>query len=592
MGEIEKAQAQDNRRKTRALAARLWRDWIRRYWRRLLVAGLFMALLAATSGLLPVLVERVIGAFSAADPDVLWLAPVIIALQAARGGSLYVQTVLTSDVALRVIADLQKAVFAHLQGADLARLTREPVGGLISRFTSDADRLREGLVKAANALVRDVLTLLALVGAMLYIDWVLTIAILLAYPIVWIPVERIGRGLRNISAAVQRQMGDITSLLGENLAGARMVKTHGLEAHETARADAAFEDRYHWLMRGVRARGAIEPLLEVAGGVAVAGVVAFVGYRIASGAASTEEFAGVLTALLLTSQPIRSLGSLQAAIQEGAAALERLFDILDEGPKVVEAPGAAPLAVTGGHVRLRDVSFTYDGTTPALDAVTIEAKPGQSVALVGASGAGKSTVFNLLPRLYDVSDGVVEFDGQDVRDVTLASLRAAVAVVSQDVVLFNDTIAANIEFGRLGASQAEIEEAARAAFAHGFITALPQGYDTIVGDRGLKLSGGQRQRIALARAILKDAPILLLDEATSALDAESEQAVQTALARLSQGRTTIAIAHRLATVRGADLIYVMEAGRVVEQGTHAELLTKSGVYAGLAKLQFRDEEVV
>jgi len=334
-------------------------------------------------------------------------------------------------------------------------------------------------------------------------------------------------------------------------------------------------------------RARLDPTLEVLGGIAVGGVFAFGGYRVASGAGTLGDFTGFVSALLLAAQPVRALGNLNAAVQEGLAALQRIFGFLDEEPKIKDAPDAKPLEVSNGRVTLDNVSFAYDAEGPVLKNISLTVEGGQTVALVGRSGAGKSTVFNLIPRLFDATDGRVAIDGQDVRGATLASVRQAVAVVSQEVVLFNDTIRENIAFGRLDADDDAIQDAAKSAAAHDFIMRLPDGYDTIVGDRGLRLSGGERQRISIARAMLKDAPILLLDEATNALDAESERMVQEAIERLSRGRTVLVIAHRLSTVQSADMICVMEAGEIVERGSHQDLIGRGGAYAKLAKLQFQ-----
>jgi subfamily B ATP-binding cassette protein MsbA len=576
--------------KTLHLLRRLWADWVRPRWRTLAAAVVFMTVVAASTGAYPLLIKHAYDLYEAGDLRVIWLMPIaILAITGIKGGAFYLQTVFMNKVVMRVVASLQKAMFARLLSADLAWLGRHPVGTLVSRFTADTEYIAGALSNSAVALIRDALTILALVGSMIYLDWMLSIIVLLVYPIAAWPIMEVGKRIRRVSTHAQVQIGDMTSLLNESLGGARMVRAYRLEPYEQARADATFDAMYRLRMRAIEHRARLDPTLEVLGGLAVGGVIAFGGYRVTTGAGTVGDFTGFVSALLIAAQPIRSFGTLSAVLQEGLAGAQRVFDLLDERPTVVDRPGAAPLAVSEGEVALDGVEFSYEPDSPALHACDIRVEGGRTVALVGRSGAGKSTVFNLIPRFYDVGAGRVTIDGQDVREVTMDSLRGALALVSQDIVLFNDTVRANIAMGRPGASDAEIRAAAEAAAADGFIERMPDGYDTVVGDRGLKLSGGERQRIALARAILKDAPILLLDEATSALDAESEQAVQQALERLSRGRTTLVIAHRLATVRNADRIYVLEAGRVVEEGTHDELLAAGGQYARLCRLQFREE---
>lgn len=572
---------------TQRLVARLWRDWVKPYTPKLLVAMVFMALVAGATGLYPVLIKYAYSLFEARDLKIVYLLPpLILIVVGIKGGALYVQTVIMSSVVLRVITDLQKAMFAHLTHADLARLARDTTGSLISRFVNDMVLIREGLTRTLTNLVRDVLTVLALVAAMFYLDWVLSTVVLVLYPLAAIPIAKIGRRLRRTSADTQAHVGDMTALLNESLAGARMVKTYGLENYERARAGATFTHLYGLMLRMVRTRTRIDPLLEVLGGIAVAGVLAFGGYRVATGAGTVGDFTGFVSALIVAAQPVRAIGTLNAVVQEGLAAVARVFALLDEQQTVIDRPGAVPLRLTQGRIALANVTFGYEAGASALQDVSLAVEPGTTAALVGPSGAGKSTIINLIPRLYDVHNGAILIDDQDIREVTLSSLRGAIALVSQDVVLFNDTVRANIALGRLDAPNADIEAAARAAAAHDFIVALPQGYDTLVGEAGAKLSGGERQRIAIARAMLKNAPILLLDEATSSLDSESERQVQTALATLKHGRTTLVIAHRLSTVLDADRIFVLDSGRVVEQGTHAELLRRSGLYSRLYKTQF------
>ncbi len=519
----------------------------------------------------------------------IWLAPALVGIIVCiRSLSLYYQGLATNRLALSVMRDLQTAMYARLIKADFARLQGEAVGTLISRFTNDITMLRESLVRAANNLMRDSFTVIASVAVMIYLDWVLALMVLVIFPLAGQPVLKIGKAIRKRSTAMQTQMGDVTSFLEESFSATRMVKTFALEDYAEARAKTTFWERFKITLSMVAERAKIEPVMELVGGLAIGAVFAVAGWRAASGASDLTDLLGFIGAIMALSPAARALGSLSGVIQEGLSVLDRVFSILDETPKLVDQPNAKPLTFKGGHIRFDAVSFAYSDGSPALKSVTIEAEPGQTIALVGPSGSGKTTVLNLIPRLYDVSDGVLSVDGQDVRTVTLSSLRARMALVSQDITLFDDTVRANIALGRLDADEAAIVAAAKAADAHDFIMTLPQGYDTPVGPKGSSLSGGQRQRLSIARAILKDAPILLLDEATSALDAQSEARVQAALDRLAQGRTSLIIAHRLSTVRHADQIYVMSEGEVRERGTHETLLAQGGLYADLVKLQLRE----
>ena len=483
---------------------------------------------------------------------------------------------------------MQTALYGHFIDADLAQLQRESPAAMTQRFTTDFAFIKEALTRLVNIAVRDVVTALALVGAMFWIDWQMTMIVLLIAPIIAQPIAKIGKKLRRVATSQQEQTGIMAGLVSESLSGIRVAKTDGLEPYLKRRAAGAFETIRVLKMKAANARGRLDPLLEVGGGMAVAGVLVVIGWRIGNGTSTVGDFTGYVAALLLAAQPMRSLGNLNAILQEAGAALRRYFTLMDEAPAIVERPGAKPLQVSGGEVAFRDLRFRYRDDARALEGINLVAAAGRMTALVGRSGSGKSTLLALVSRLYDATEGAVLIDGQDVRQVKLASLRAHVGVVSQDIMLFDDTIAANIAFGRPGAGEAEIRAAAADAAAHDFIMALPDGYRTRVGDRGTLLSGGERQRIAIARAILKNAPILLLDEATSALDAESEKLVQAALRRLMAGRTTLVIAHRLSTVREADKIVVMEQGRIIETGTHQELVKSEGPYARLLKLQLTD----
>lgn len=582
------------------LLKRLWVDWLQEDWKRMAIALGLMGIVAAATGAYPLLIERAYSLFETRDFDLIMLLPVaVILVTVLKGGAFYIQSVMTGSIVNAAIMRMQNALFNHLLKSDLAQIGAHPVGTLITRFTNDLNLLSNAFGKTITNSIRDTLTVIALIISMFYLDWLLALIVLVIYPLAAIPIIEVGRRLRRVAKSTQVHMGETTAFLNESLSGARMIKSYGLEDYERDRAGTIFHRLFQLMLRRVKARARLDPLLEVLGGIAVAGVMVFGGYRISTGAGTIGGFTGFVSALLIAAQPVRSIGQLNAAIQEGLSAAQRYYQLFDQQPQIVEKFGAPALAVDKAEIVFDDVRFAYAAPPAPADAEEDEPEPvsalngvsftvpaGKTVALVGASGAGKTTVMNLIPRLFDAASGAISIDGQDVRDVSLKSLRGAIALVSQDIVLFNDTVAQNIAFGRPDASRDAIVEAARAAAAHDFISGLPEGYDTVVGDRGSRLSGGERQRLSIARAILKDAPILLLDEATSSLDAESERQIQVALDRLTRDRTTLVIAHRLATVRNAHQICVMEAGRVVETGTHSELVVKGGIYAKLAALQF------
>ncbi|MGD1935336.1 MAG: ABC transporter ATP-binding protein [Candidatus Phaeomarinobacter sp.] len=572
------------------LALRVWRMWMAPQKKRVFGALILMALVAATTSVYPLLIQQTLDMANERNPDVFIVPLLVVGVVVIKSLSLYFQTVVTSSIVLRVLQKMQIAMFDRLLTSDLARLNREATGRYLSRFTNDVSVVREGLMRVLTNAVRDVLTILGVAAAMIYMDWLLAIVVLVILPLAAVPISALGRRMRKVSADAQAYLGDMTALLNESLSGARMVKTYGLEGYERERSGTFFEGLYGWTMKLVRGRARVDPTMEILGGIAIAGVLSFSVWRIFEGAGTVGDFTGFVAALAIMAPSARALGTLHVVFQESMAAVQRVFDLLDEEPSIQDRADAKPLAVSKGAVGFQNVGFKYDEGAPALTDFSLDVAPGTTVALVGPSGAGKTTVINLIPRLYDATSGSVTIDGQDVKRVTLASLRKEMAIVSQDVTMFNDSVRANIAFGRLDASDADIRAAAKVAAADEFIEAMPEGYDTVVGDRGVKLSGGQRQRIALARAVLRDAPILLLDEATSALDAESERKVQDALEVLRKGRTTIVIAHRLATVREADTICVMEKGCVVELGTHDELVAADGLYARLCKMQYFSDE--
>jgi len=574
-----------------ALVRRLVRDFIWRHAGMIAVAFLCMGMTAGSTALRAWLMEPVLDRiFIARDASLLLLlggAALVLAL--IKGFADYGQTVLMNRVGQRVIADIQIASFARLLRADLAYFNATSSGLLISRLTNDVGLLRNAAGNVLAGIGRDAVTVVFLVGLMFYQDWVLALIAFFAFPLAIRPIIGIGRRMRRVSANTQAEMGQLTTLLSQTFQGARHVKAYGMEEYEERRAGRLIERIFALVDRANRTRSQATPMMEALGGAAIAVVILYGGQQVISGARTPGAFFSFITALLLAYQPVKALAILNANLQEGLAAAQRVFQVLDIEPAIHDRPGARPLRIETGEVRFEQVRFGYRPGAVALDGISLTVPGGGTVALVGPSGAGKSTMLNLIPRFYEVDQGALSIDGQDVRAVTLASLRGAIALVAQEVSLFDDTVRANIAYGRFGASEEEIEAAATAAGADRFIRELPQGYDTLVGEHGVLLSGGQRQRLAIARAMLKDAPILLLDEATSALDSESERQVQAALRSLMRGRTTIVIAHRLSTVIGADLICVLDRGHIVESGRHAQLLARNGLYARLYETQFASE---
>ena len=576
------------------LVRRLVRDFIWRHAYRIALAFLCMGLAGGSTALRAWLMEPVLDhIFIARDSSLLLLlAGAALVLALVKAAADYTETVLMTRVGQRVITDVQSTLFARLIRADLAYFNAHASGVLISRFVNDVWLLRNAAGNVLAGIGRDAVTIVFLVAIMFYQDWAMALVAFVAFPLAIRPIVRIGQRMRRVSVNTQVEMGQLTNLLSQTFQGARHVKAYGMEDYEERRAAGLFERIYALVDRANRVRSRAGPMMEALGGAAIAMVIFYGGHQVIAGTRTPGAFFSFITALLLAYQPVKSLATLNATLQEGLAAAQRVFEVLDIEPAIRDRPGARPLAVAGGEIRFEAVRFGYAPGAVALDGIDLIVPAGSTVALVGPSGAGKSTMLNIIPRFYDVDGGSIAIDGQEVGSVTLASLRGAIALVSQEVSLFDDTVRANIAYGRFGAPQAEIEAAAVAAAADRFIRGLPQGYDTLVGEHGVRLSGGQRQRIAIARAMLKDAPILLLDEATSALDNESERQVQAALRSLMRGRTTVVIAHRLSTIIGADLICVMDRGRIVEAGRHTQLLARGGLYARLYETQCAGEREI
>ena len=567
-------------------------NYIRPYVKHLAFAIVCIVLAAAANLYVPWIIKDMIDkVLMERDMAMLNLiAGGIVVVFFFRGIFYYGQSYLVSFVGQRVVIDIREALFEKFQRMPLAYFDRHQTGEIMSYVTNDVQALQNALVDKLIELVTESSVLVGSIVLMFYLDWKLTLITLITVPLVGQAMNIFGKKLKKSGIVIQERLADINSLLQESISAVRVVKSFVRERYEIERFHRQNELNFQAEMKNVQLTSLLTPTVEFLAAITVTFILWIGGYEVVQGDLTAGALVAFLTYAVNLANPVKRISRIYGTVQRAMAAADRVFDVIDMEEMIHDKEDAVPLPKIEGRVAVKDVSFSYKEGAPALSHVSLEASPGQLVAFVGPSGAGKSTIANLIPRFYEVNEGVIEIDGHDVRDVTLNSLREQIGIVPQETMLFSSSVRENIRYGRLEATDEEVEEAARAANAEEFILQLPQGYETKIGERGLNLSGGQRQRIAIARAILKNPRILILDEATSALDTESEKIVQAALDKLMVGRTSFAIAHRLSTIFNADCIYVIDGGRIVEQGTHAELLAAGGLYSTLYNIQFRGEE--
>ncbi len=566
-------------------------QYVKPYWKRMVLAVISAILLAAANTSLAWIIKKVMDdVFADKNLKMLTVIPfAIVLLYFFKGLFHYGQAYFMGHVAIKVVTDIRDKIYQHLQTLSLAFFTKNPTGVLISRIGNDTSLLQSTVSDSITSLLRNFLTIVGLTAYTFWVNWKLaTISYLI---IIWaiIPIQKFGKKSRRFSTKSQSKMADISKLIFETISGIRIVKAFCMEQYENRRFSKENRRFFRIRLKRLRIRALASPTMEMLGGFASAAILYYGGYNVIQGSMTTGDFFSFVAAFAMMYKPVRGLNKLNQTIQEGLAAAVRTFELLDLKADIVDKPNATELPVIKEQIEFRNICFQYDNV-PILRNINLKVKVGEIIAVVGTSGAGKTTLANLIPRFYDATSGALLIDGTDIRDVTLKSLRGQIGMVTQEIILFNDTIKNNISYGSLEKPDREIIAAAKAAYAHEFIIDNPEGYDSIIGERGVKLSGGQKQRIAIARALLKNAPILILDEATSSLDSQAEREVQVALEKLVEGRTTFIIAHRLSTIKKADRIIVFSDGRMVEEGTHTKLLALKGEYHKLYTMQYHGDD--
>lgn len=558
---------------------------------RLIWAGLFMlltsAMIATQTYLIKPILDKVIMGNNIELG--LLLPPALIIVSLLKGITWYARDYFMGYIGQKVVNDIRDQLYGHIQTLSFSFFTRTPTGVIMSRIVNDVNLVQGALTRVPSSVVQGVLTMLTLTGYIFYLNWKLALFSVVVLPFAGIAFSKFSRRFRKASTAMQEQIGDLTMHLHETISGIRIVKAFGMEDYETSRFRARNKDLFNSLMRSIKTSALSHPVMELLSMIGTAFVILYALYAIIVWKTMTVgDFFSFLGALVFFYRPLKELNGINNVVQDGIAAARRIFEVLDTKPEIKDRPDAGTVSRDFKTIEFRNVSFGYEGKN-VLHNIDLSVRAGETIAIVGKSGGGKTTLVNLIPRFYDASEGAILIDGRDIRDITLSSLRGITAMVTQQTILFNDTVQNNIAYGHREKPFEAVVQASSAAHADGFVRQLPEGYETVIGESGVKLSGGQRQRVAIARAILKDAPILILDEATSALDTESEREVQHALDALMQGRTSFVIAHRLSTILNADRIIVLKDGRIVEEGRHAELLARGGEYRNLYDQQFREE---